>query len=401
MGIRQRYPELPERMLCLIAPDSQYILQHEELLTKPDTPTEEPSKEIFNCSSSPEEEEVEKSWSLETEAAGGEGVLKITNSPENKTEHDESQQIHDAGIRHEFDIHQEKEHEHYEESHIAGGTHEDTEGQPYEETHFAGTTNEATEVIHHDESRVAEKTDVDEEVTSSIHLNSESENEEEVEISTDRDQGTDQGNLDENVFFTSGGDDSGTLKVAPKSSKAKSNPIISKTAADVFAAGILEGTSVVPNIPETPMNQENLEAVPENVYKACKRNPVEEKLDMLLSEIQGQRADKKTLSESVEVIKTQPERNTEALKSLQKLKEKAPETNISASKIQKILTEIEKIKTQVANTVESRQSSSTNKVLEEVTILRARNNSITDAFEKLSKEWAAMQMKAQTEFTKV
>ncbi|MFS7930040.1 hypothetical protein Hanom_Chr04g00339481 [Helianthus anomalus] len=98
---------------------------------------------------------------------------------------------------------------------------------------------------------------------------------------------------------------------------------------------------------------------------------------------------------------TQTERNTKALKSLQKLKEKAPETNISASEIQKILTEIEKIKTQVANAVESRQSSSTNKVLEEVTILRASNNSITDALEKLTKEWDAMQMRAQTEFTKV
>ncbi|MFS7946063.1 hypothetical protein Hanom_Chr06g00531621 [Helianthus anomalus] len=65
-----------------------------------------------------------------------------------------------------------------------------------------------------------------------------------------------------------------------------------------------------------------------------------------------------------------------------------------------ILTEIEKIKTQVANDVESRQSSSANRVLEEVTILRASNNSITDALEKLSKEWAAIQMKAQTEFTK-
>ncbi|MFS7978536.1 hypothetical protein Hanom_Chr10g00916611 [Helianthus anomalus] len=48
-------PELPESMLCLIATDSQYILQHEELLTKSDTPTEEPSKDVFTCSSSPEE----------------------------------------------------------------------------------------------------------------------------------------------------------------------------------------------------------------------------------------------------------------------------------------------------------------------------------------------------------
>ncbi|MFS8023431.1 hypothetical protein Hanom_Chr16g01451381 [Helianthus anomalus] len=83
------------------------------------------------------------------------------------------------------------------------------------------------------------------------------------------------------------------------------------------------------------------------------------------------------------------------------MKEKAPESNISASKIQLILTEIEKIKTQVANVVESRQTSSANRVLEEVTILRASNNSITDALEKLSKEWAAIQMKVQTEFTKV
>ncbi|MFS7979937.1 hypothetical protein Hanom_Chr10g00933551 [Helianthus anomalus] len=53
-------PKLPESMLCLIATDSQYRLQHEEFLAKSDTPTEEPSKEVFNCSSSPEEE-IEKS----------------------------------------------------------------------------------------------------------------------------------------------------------------------------------------------------------------------------------------------------------------------------------------------------------------------------------------------------
>ena len=64
-------PELPESMLCLIAPDSQYRIQHEALLTKSDSPTERASKEVFNCSSSPEEE-VEKSWSSETEAEGGE-----------------------------------------------------------------------------------------------------------------------------------------------------------------------------------------------------------------------------------------------------------------------------------------------------------------------------------------
>ncbi|MFS8017597.1 hypothetical protein Hanom_Chr15g01382281 [Helianthus anomalus] len=44
-------PELPESMMWLIAIVSQYILQHEELLAKSDTPTEEPSKEVFNCSS--------------------------------------------------------------------------------------------------------------------------------------------------------------------------------------------------------------------------------------------------------------------------------------------------------------------------------------------------------------
>ncbi|MFS7963030.1 hypothetical protein Hanom_Chr08g00733381 [Helianthus anomalus] len=37
-------PELLESMLCLIAPESLYKLQHEELLAKSDTPTEEPSK---------------------------------------------------------------------------------------------------------------------------------------------------------------------------------------------------------------------------------------------------------------------------------------------------------------------------------------------------------------------
>ncbi|MFS7963032.1 hypothetical protein Hanom_Chr08g00733401 [Helianthus anomalus] len=40
-------PELLESMMWLIAPDSQYRLQHEELLTKSDTPTEEPRKEVF------------------------------------------------------------------------------------------------------------------------------------------------------------------------------------------------------------------------------------------------------------------------------------------------------------------------------------------------------------------
>ncbi|XP_021996160.1 uncharacterized protein LOC110893357 [Helianthus annuus] len=125
----------------------------------------------------------------------------------------------------------------------------------------------------------------------------------------------------------------------------------------------------------------------EKAYKICKRNPVEEKLDMLLSE------------KSVEAIKKQTDDNSEALKSLQKMKEKAPELNISASEVQTILTEIEKIKTQVVNVMESRHSSSRNKVLEEeIAILRASNNSITDALEKLSKEWAENQKKAQDEF---
>ncbi|MFS8020072.1 hypothetical protein Hanom_Chr15g01411261 [Helianthus anomalus] len=56
-------------MLCLIAPDSQFRIQHEELLAKSNSLTEEPSKEVVNCSSSPEEDEVEKSWTSETEVA--------------------------------------------------------------------------------------------------------------------------------------------------------------------------------------------------------------------------------------------------------------------------------------------------------------------------------------------
>ena len=39
--------------------------------------------------------------------------------------------------------------------------------------------------------------------------------------------------------------------------------------------------------------------------------------------------------------------------------------------------------------------------MEEVTILRASNNSITDALEKLSKEWAENQKKTQAEFNQV
>ncbi|MFS7994026.1 hypothetical protein Hanom_Chr12g01101011 [Helianthus anomalus] len=49
--------------------------------------------------------------------------------------------------------------------------------------------------------------------------------------------------------------------------------------------------------------------------------------------------------------------------------------------------------------MESRQSSSRNKVLEEeIAILRASNNNITDTLEKLSKEWVENQKKAQAEF---
>ncbi|MFS7927837.1 hypothetical protein Hanom_Chr04g00313851 [Helianthus anomalus] len=92
-------------MICLIAPDSQYRLQHEEHLTKQDSPTEEPIKEVVNCSSSIEEEDTKKTWPSETEAAGEERVLEIPNSPENKTDHAENQQIHEGGIHHEFDIH--------------------------------------------------------------------------------------------------------------------------------------------------------------------------------------------------------------------------------------------------------------------------------------------------------
>ncbi|MFS7968590.1 hypothetical protein Hanom_Chr09g00799361 [Helianthus anomalus] len=51
--------------------------------------------------------------------------------------------------------------------------------------------------------------------------------------------------------------------------------------------------------------------------------------------------------------------------------------------------------------MESRQSSSSNKVLDEITILRASNNSIIDALEKLIKEWAALQEKNRTEFAEI
>ncbi|MFS7949523.1 hypothetical protein Hanom_Chr06g00572571 [Helianthus anomalus] len=205
----------------------------------------------------------------------------------------------------------------------------------------------------------------------------------------------------ENVLFTSGGDDSGILKVAPDSGKTKSTPIISKTSANVFTTGMLEEASVVPNVPEPPMSQENLETVLENVFKACKKNPVEEKLDLLLSEIKGQRVEMKTLSESVEFIKAQTERNIEALKALQKENIKGTRNQHFSIRNSKNFHRNGDNQNTNYKCCGVEQSSSSNKVLEEITILRAGNNSITDALEKLIKEWVALQEKNQTEFAEI
>ncbi|MFS7946219.1 hypothetical protein Hanom_Chr06g00533421 [Helianthus anomalus] len=62
---------------------------------------------------------------------------------------------------------------------------------------------------------------------------------------------------------------------------------------------------------------------------------------------------------------------------------------------------MEKIKSQLKNVVKSRQSTSSDKVLEEINILRAGNNNIIDALGKLVKEWAALKEHNKVEFAKV
>ncbi|XP_035840341.1 early endosome antigen 1-like [Helianthus annuus] len=373
LPILDNYVEAPSRKELL-----SFIVElgyKNKKINKFDSTTERASREVFKCSSSLEEDEEQKSKS--SKEAEGERILMITNTS-NDAEND---QTHEGRIHLDFDILQETAQEHHAESQIAGRIHE--------EVQFGGTEIETTEVIHHEESHIAEhkETEIDKEVTSAFNLNSESENEEEYEVSTDRDQETHQGNLEKGNMFTLKTYGESHLDVIQGHKEIQDESMSLTTGGD--GTGKLKATP----------NSENLERMLEKAYKICKRNPVEEKLDMLLSEIQGQRAEMKILSESVEAIKKQTDDNTEALKSLQKMKEKAPELNISASEIQTILTEIEKIKTQVLSMMESSQSSSRNKVLEEeIAILRASNNSITDALEKLSKEWAENQKKAQAEF---
>ncbi|MFS7969017.1 hypothetical protein Hanom_Chr09g00804241 [Helianthus anomalus] len=62
---------------------------------------------------------------------------------------------------------------------------------------------------------------------------------------------------------------------------------------------------------------------------------------------------------------------------------------------------MEKIKSQLKDVVESRQSSSSDKVLEEISILRANNNSITNPLEKLIKEWVAQKEHDIAKFARV
>ncbi|MFS7987710.1 hypothetical protein Hanom_Chr11g01026101 [Helianthus anomalus] len=74
-------PMLPKSMMNLIPSDSLYRLKHEELLNKLHTPTDAPTKEVYDYFSSPEEE-VQKSWALDSEPAEENTILIIRNSPE-------------------------------------------------------------------------------------------------------------------------------------------------------------------------------------------------------------------------------------------------------------------------------------------------------------------------------
>ncbi|MFS7904101.1 hypothetical protein Hanom_Chr01g00032031 [Helianthus anomalus] len=63
--------------------------------------------------------------------------------------------------------------------------------------------------------------------------------------------------------------------------------------------------------------------------------------------------------------------------------------------------EMEKIKSQLKDVVETIETSSSSRILEEISNLRARNNSLTDALEKLVKEWVAQKELNRAEFAKV
>ncbi|MFS7985552.1 hypothetical protein Hanom_Chr11g00999741 [Helianthus anomalus] len=223
-------PVLPENTLNLIPSDSPYRLKHEEILNKSDTPTNAPTNEVYDCSSSPKAE-VQKSWTSDSGATEGNLSLVIRNSPENREapEFGESHQNPDAGFHLEEETHQDTEILHYEESHVTGI------GSPLNTVLVNTSINRSNS----EDSVTASYKVLNEEVSSSLHLNSESDDEEELEIPTDGDQETDQGNLGrdnvfvsttygelftgmiqgyketqvENVFLTSGGDDSGMPKM--------------------------------------------------------------------------------------------------------------------------------------------------------------------------------------------
>ncbi|MFS7936313.1 hypothetical protein Hanom_Chr05g00414091 [Helianthus anomalus] len=92
-------PVLQESMLKLIEPDSPYILKHEAILNKPDTPIDTPTTEVYDCSSLPKEE-VQKSGTSESGVAEGSLNLMIRNSPENREalEFEETHQNPDVGF---------------------------------------------------------------------------------------------------------------------------------------------------------------------------------------------------------------------------------------------------------------------------------------------------------------
>ncbi|XP_022014070.1 shootin-1-like [Helianthus annuus] len=242
---------------------------------------------------------------------------------------------------------------------------------------------------------------IEENIGCSIHLDSKSNDDEEIETATGRDQETDQGNLEEeNRLFSTTHRGSFTRLIQE----------VRKSRSSVSSAGVLAGTSVVPPFPlETPIiSKEQLDTVLDNVIQVVTKQStkesmtsVEAKLDMVLEELNSQKSDIKTLSEPVEVIKSQTEKNTEVLKSMQQTPTSSSENNRFLAEFKKITEELEVIKTQVKEAVEKKRAENSGEIIEEINNIIASNNNISDALVKLIKEWGEQKEQVQTELKKV
>ncbi|XP_022019396.1 uncharacterized protein LOC110919438 [Helianthus annuus] len=93
----------------------------------------------------------------------------------------------------------------------------------------------------------------------------------------------------------------------------------------------------------------------------------------------------------------QTEENNAALKTIQK----SAENKESSSEIEKALKELRDIKKKMIEVATAGERSSSGKILKEIQLLRANNNNMTEAFEKLLMELTAQRNKESQEFQKM